>query len=330
MRSFCRHHRQALAGWSCETCRAKLCPQCVAEKMVEKVTVEVCASCGEGVTRLLEHRAETIPYAQRLRSVWRYPLSFGGYVAMGGVGLLCAVGIFDFRFLIVGMAVFWGFMFSLIQSSARGIDDIEPPDFRSLFDSVLLVLLRAILATSASWVPMIAYAWVAKLTLLDALVDPILWVLMVFGLLYAPMVIMGAAVGTPLLRLLNPVWMVRCVGLLGREYWRAVGMLGVLFGVQFAVGWLAVGLARIPIPLLPMLVAFTALMYAPLVMTRVVGLLLFVCGDKLGYGDPQDYYELVVTDRPCGSLPAAPALASYATPAAANDTETGRVIEVDF
>ena len=139
IRSYCRHYRQALAGWSCRICQAKLCAQCVAEKPIETVRVDVCATCTEQVTPLVEHRAETMSYEERLRTIWRYPFSFGGIVAMAGTGFLFAIGFIGLPYLALAFAVFWGFMFVLIQSSAQGIDDIGPPDFSSLWESIVAV-----------------------------------------------------------------------------------------------------------------------------------------------------------------------------------------------
>lgn len=332
MRSYCRYHRQALAAWSCDTCRVKLCADCVAEKVIDKLCVDVCATCGEQVAHIVIHRAETMSYPQRLRTIWRYPFaSLGGIVAMPAVGFLFAVASIGIPYLAVALAIFWGFIFVLIQSSARGIDDIEPPDFSTLWESIGAVLFRAFLATSASWLPLILYGWSVKPTLYEALVDPIVWLLVVFGLLYAPMAIMGAAVKTPLIRVLNPLWMVRCAGLLGRDYWLAVGVLGFLTVLQCMVFWIATFIVVIPFPLVPVAVAATLLTYVPFVMARVVGLLLFVCGDKLGYGDPNDYLQRVSTDRPRGVLPMPAKVApTFDTPDADSTEEKVRPIEVDF
>ena len=181
--------------------------------------------------------------------------------------------------------------------------------------------------------PLILYLWSVKPAFFDALVDPVIWLLIVFGLLYAPMAIMGAAVKTPLIRLLNPWWMVRCVSLLGRDYWRAVGMLGLLVVLQFVVLGIASYILRIPFPVVPVAVAFALLTYIPLVMARVVGLLLFVRGDKLGYGDPDDYYERVVNERPRGQLPVVdktPLVLEAADAEKNPAAEKVAAIEVDF
>ncbi len=332
MHSYCRNHRQAIAGWSCDPCHAKLCADCVAEKVIDKLCVDVCATCGERVAHMVEHRAEKMSYEGRLRSIWRYPFaSLGGIVAMVAVGILFAIASIGLPYLAVAFAIFWGFIFVLIQSSARGIDDIEPPDFSTLWESIGAVLFRAFIATSASWVPLILYGWSIKPTLYEALVDPFVWLLVVFGLLYAPMAIMGAAVKTPLIRVLNPLWMVRCVVLLGRNYWLAVGALFFLTVLQGLVFWIASFIVMIPFPLVPVAIAAALLTYMPFVMARAVGLLLFVCGDKLGYGDPNDYYERVSTERPRGVLPASAKVASTFDVTDADSTaEKVRSIEVDF
>jgi hypothetical protein len=327
--SRCRNHRQALAGWSCDICRAKLCVECVAEKIVDTVSVEVCGGCEERVARIVVHRADALSYSDRLRKIWRYPFSFGGIVGMVGIGILFAIGVLGPLYLALAFAIFWGFIFVLIQSSARGSDEIDPPDFSTLWESIGAVLFRATLATIASWLPLIVYIWKTKPDFYEALVDPILWLLSCFGLVYAPIAILGAAVRVPLYRVLNPLWLVNCVRQLGRDYWIAVGMLAFLGAVQVFISWIAVSILFLPFPVVPVIAAVTLLTYVPFLMARTVGLLLYVRGDKLGYGDPDDYYERVVVDRPQAQLPAkkVPATFPEAEPPKKEDV---RPIEVDF
>jgi hypothetical protein len=283
------------------------------------------------VAYIVEHRAETMSYEKRLRTIWRYPLCLGGIVGMVGIGGLFTIGVVGIPYLALAAAIFWGFVFLLIQSSARGIDDIGPPDFSSLWESVGFVLFRAFVATGASWLPLFYYVWATKPVFVDALVDPIVWLFVVFGLVYAPMAVMAAAVRTPLIRLINPLWMMRCVALLGRDYWLAVGMLGFLTIVQCGVVWLGSFIVRIPFPLVPFFIAFVLLMYVPFLMARVVGMLLFVRGDHLGYGDPDDYYERVLIERPRGVLPLPAKVAPEGEPIySSNPAEKVPAIEVDF
>lgn len=269
-------------------------------------------------------------YEQRLLTIWRYPLSFGGIVAMVGMGVLFAVGSFGLPYWMLAVVSFWGYMFGQVQSTARGIDDIGPPNFSTLAESVFGVLFRAFIATSASWLPLIFYLIAYKPTLFDALVNPVVWFFVLFGLVNVPVAIMGAAVETPLTKLLNPLWLVHCVALLGRSYWIAVSVLGALTALQCVVLVLGYYIVQISLPLLPIgvAIAVTLLAYIPFLMARTVGLLLYVCGDKLGYGDPNDYLERIVTERPRGSLPA-PKL-SAADAENAPSAENGRPIEVDF
>mgnify|MGYP007130729778 CR=1 FL=1 len=286
-------------------------------------------TCGDRVAVIVEHRAETSSYRQRLRHVWRYPLTFGGIVGMCGTGFLFGIGTLNLTYLLVAFAVFWAFMFLLIQSTAQGDDDIGPPDFSTFWESVVQVLFRAAMASAASWIPLIFYVWTTKPSWFDALVDPVVWLFVVFGLAYAPISIIGAAVRASLWRILNPLWMVRSVAVLGRDYWLAVGLLGALFSAQCLLAWLISPILTIPIFIVPFGVFTTILMYIPFVMARVVGLLLYVHGDKLGYGHEDDYLERVVKDRPRGALPELPAL-TVATEQKTQTTGDVRPIEVDF
>ncbi len=328
-RSYCRHHREAVAGWACSICHAKLCADCVAEKRIDALCVAVCATCGDRVAVIVEHRAETAPYPQRLRQVWRYPLSFGGIVGMCGTGFIFGIGTLNLTYLLLAFAVFWAFMFLLIQSTAQGNDDIGPPDFSTFWESIVQVLFRAAVASAASWMPLIFYAWTVKPTFLDALVNPLVWFFVVFGLVYAPISIIGAAVRAPLWRILNPLWMVRSVAVLGRDYWLAIGLLAVLFIGQCLLGWLLSRILFIPIFIVPVAIFSTLMMYLPFVMARVVGLLLYVHGDKLGYGHEDDYLERVVKDRPRGILPVTH-VSNSEPEQKSQAAEIVRPIEVDF
>lgn len=302
-RFFCRHHRQAQAGWSCEQCRAKLCLDCVAEKTIDKLCVEVCATCGERVARLVHHRADIASYEARVRASWKYPFSLGGVVGMVAIGVIFAIGTIGLPYLALAFAIFWGFIFVLIQSTAQGEDDIGPPDFSTLWESVIEVLFRAIMASIASWIPLAWYVWKVKPSFAEALASPLVWLCVLFGIVYSPMAVIGAAVKVPLWRMFNPVWMVSCAARLGRDYGIAVGALGFLTVLQGFVAFLALQFLRIPFPLVPVVLAVTLMTYIPFVMARVLGLLLYIRGDKLGYGDENDYYERAFVARPRGVVP---------------------------
>ena len=83
----CKAHPTAAAGWRCIDCHAPLCPRCTASKRAQTVYYPVCTLCGGAAEPLKVARAER-SYAQRLRGVWRYPLTPAGLITLAAAGLI--------------------------------------------------------------------------------------------------------------------------------------------------------------------------------------------------------------------------------------------------
>src|SRR5439155_22969479 len=81
---------------------------------------------------------------------------------------------------------------------------------------------------------------------------------------------------------------------LGRDYAVAVGALVALGIVTLPIAWIASLIVRSPIPILPGLFAAAILTYPPLVMSRVLGLLVRLRGDSLGFSSAEDTAEPVL------------------------------------
>src|SRR5262249_16830465 len=106
--------------------------------------------------------------------------------------------------------------------------------------------------------------------------------LMFLGTLLLVAAMAAAALEVPMLLLLTPLTSVRMAIALGSEYLLAtVVAAGLLVGGAFASGLLA------RVPALPSVIDFLTLVLAG----RGIGLLLFVRGDRIGYGPEDDYYE---------------------------------------
>src|SRR5262249_22631334 len=124
------------------------------------------------------HRA-SVPYARRILSAWKYPLSKSGLFSMIAFGLGVWIASFFWLGRIIWLA-FWAYMFFLIRQTADGKDDIEPPDFSDVWDDLFLPTLKGVLATSMLWLPLLLYilfgaGWQLGEPSSVILKDPIAW-----------------------------------------------------------------------------------------------------------------------------------------------------------
>lgn len=123
------------------------------------------------------------------------------------------------------------------------------------------------------------------------------WLLVGAGALAYPMAVVAAALQTPMFTILNPLMVIGLAVRTGADY----GLCALVFlflelaqaGLARAIGPLA---HRVP---LGGLVEAFVLLFVPFLQMRVIGLLVRVRGDDLGYGSPDFYLEPVLgTARP--------------------------------
>src|SRR5688572_29390970 len=104
----CKRHPSARAGWSCQGCRADLCPDCTATRKVgvTSATMYVCCLCGDLAYAITQHRSAT-PFSVRILQAPRYPLTTSGLIALvalgGFIALLSYRGFFPILSLIVAL-----------------------------------------------------------------------------------------------------------------------------------------------------------------------------------------------------------------------------------
>ncbi len=332
----CQRHSEAAAGWSCDACQAPLCPDCVTVHRSLATEYLSCGLCNGRALPLLVHRSTT-PLSLRLREAWRYPFTLSGLSVIGGLSALLAACrwaaedtflLLKFLPTVIGLGIFWGVFFSIIRATARGERELEPPEFSDLFADCVAPAVRGFVGTSLLWLPGLLYLLFLKkwdvskplralletpafyvtggLPQLDwsqVVGDPILWLIVLAGAAYLPMVLLLAASGRNLVRMLNPVEVLGAARRLGRDYTLTLGVLAGLAGVLLAVRWAASGISAVSVPLLSRWAAESLTCFAPVLMARVLGLLLYSRGDTLGYGAPADYLEPVLgTTQPRSQL----------------------------
>ncbi|MBN1210006.1 MAG: hypothetical protein JXB05_34460 [Myxococcaceae bacterium] len=319
----CKRHPSAPAGWSCQDCQASLCQDCVCVKRAQSAEYLTCALCGGVAARLMLHRAR-IPLARRLRSVWRFPFTSTGlpfvlalstFLALAWWGAQATFLLLKFLPAMMYLGAFWAAFFAIVRASAAGARDLEAPDFHDLSTHVIAPALRGLAATAVLWLPLLLY-WIYRHDLLESLApvtedprfyvdgtadaataprnplgDPVLWLILAAGFAYVPMVLILAASGSGMFRMLNPLYVIGGALRLGKDYGVAVGALGVLLIPYVLSKLLASWVLSLNLFLLSRVVAELLITLVPVMMAHVLGLLLYVRGDVVGYGMASDYLE---------------------------------------
>jgi hypothetical protein len=201
----------------------------------------------------------------------------------------------------------WAYLFYAFLAASRG-KELDVPDFTSLSD-VTSPLLRVIASSLYVWLPALLYAAFGRETAPDVpgtplLLDPIFLLLLGWGLFYGPIAFMVAATNGTLLHLLNPVALVGWVFKLGTDYFIALGVVGVSMVLSVGLDLLGGGIRGLGVPFVSSLLPEMLSLIMPFFMSHVLGLLLYVRGDSVGYGFEDDYYEPVLPGaHPQGRLP---------------------------
>lgn len=236
--------------------------------------------CGELADPIRVPRARE-PYSRRVLGAFVFPLSRNALLAMLALGIFLRVLAFGGALgILVGQAVLWSYVFSLTRAGARGIDDVEPPDFTHVWDEIVVPLLLVAAVGLLLWAPALVLDGVF-FGLVFVPDEPALRVLPVIGLLYLPMGLMVAATTGSILRAANPVVGLLFAVKLGGDYLTALALLFVLGFVYAGLSFVALAVSFLPFvgPVLGAMI----LSYPFLVLGRALGLLLQAHGAGLGY-----------------------------------------------
>jgi hypothetical protein len=273
-----------------------------------------CAACRGLAERVRIPRSEARPFAGWIPAAFAYPLHPGGILSILGLALVMqGLRIFGFVGGFLALGLYWSFLFGVIVRTWHGQAALEPPDFTSVLDDLVAPALRGLLATAILWVP--AAFRIASIfgdtepgsadptALISAIVaDPLLWLLLVVGVVFFPAAMIAAAVSRSFLSPVNPLVPIQMARILGMDYAIAVG---TTFGLGI-VGTLVDVAARATVGRLPVVGGTLAVAlgaYLPIVSARILGLLLHVRGDALDLGQTSDYLDPVLPDRaPAGGL----------------------------
>lgn len=295
----CTRHPDTQAGWRCEQCPADLCPKCAGWREAGHGRLEFCLKCGAIAHVLRDRRAVLQPFGpQSLAGAVRWPFSKEGLASAFACAfvlwLLSKGGALG---TIVADGLVIAFMFQVTGSTARGHDDVRgAEDFRGFFEDVLGPLFRALVASIWAWGPFVAWVMAKEggffingdAITLRAVTGPIPVLLLLAGTLLFPMALLAGALGVPVYHLLNPLVIVGYAVKLGRDYW-LVSVFCIGVSLMESLLLRATGFIDQHVLGLPNVLQYTILLYPPLMMFRVLGMLVRARGDELGYGGESAY-----------------------------------------
>ncbi len=190
---------------------------------------------------------------------------------------------------------FWAYVFKAIRTSAMGDDEVHTPDFSDFYNDLVVPAIRGTAGTALIWAPTVVYLLFVKdlgwheVLEFDFLKDPVLWLVIAVSFVYVPMALVVGATGGGVFRMLNPVLVIIYIVRIGVDYWIALIAIAA-FGVSYvALHLVAAITSNLPIPFLAPWLAQFLVTYPPFAMAKVMGLLLYVRGDRVDYGVPEEY-----------------------------------------
>jgi hypothetical protein len=280
----------------CPACDTKLCPDCTVLESVASTELLSCARCGGAVEECKVHRSHA-PFSRRLLGAWHYPLKKSGLLALLAVGAVVAMSrglssILPFVpgliLLTIWLGSFWGSLFWIVRSTSMGAEHFTAPDFHDVHHDLVSPAIRGTVATALIWVPALLFFWKA-----DEMNGSVAMfgVMVLATLLYAPMALMFAATGEGTLSLLNPFKVIGIAMRLGQSYLVVAAWMVPLALLHLVLMFVATKVSSLSIPLLPSVLGEAISLYVPFVMARMLGLLLYVHGDRVGYGIESEFYE---------------------------------------
>jgi pentatricopeptide repeat protein len=322
---YCRKHPRIKAGWSCPTCNADLCPDCVATKSVGHRTapVDLCCECRRRAEPITVHRSEIIPFWQRVLDAPRFPLNMVGLLSLAVLGFVNALtsyvafasmmimggGVFLLR-----QGLFWASVFFIIRDSGAGATRMGVLGLRDIQSDVVAPAIKGIVSTALVWLPAVVYiVAVAEGGLLGILTyeghkDPVVWLLALIGIVYAPMALLAGATDLGFGEILNPIRIFTCIKRMGRDYF--LGILAVaivLVAGRILEQLVGMALDHVNVIFLPRWGKAIVSLYPSFIAARILGVLLFTRGEALDWGRSEDYQVPVLLGvRPRGKLPDKP------------------------
>lgn len=271
----CSRH-SAPAGWRCTVCHEVLCPDCVAIRTISPVDMTVCVLCGEMAEVLRKDRRDIESFSMRALKGLAFPFYGLGLMGFAGTSVLLAFTWYLGPTIhLLGWCLALAGFFGVARSAGRGDGQFENAPFSDMLTSVGLPVLRFIVVTLPTWGGM----WLADEFNSRAL----WWAAVVLAFVWTPTAFLGAAAGTPLLTLLNPLAVFGTVARIGADARRlSVFLLGLVL-LALALTPLSALVFALPVPFFSTLVSMALTAYPPFVAAHITGLLLLLHPEPFGW-----------------------------------------------
>jgi hypothetical protein len=267
---------------------------------VQTLEVHFCPQCGGDCESLAKPKRVRVQsrkrtpkrFGARLVDAFRYPLRqmgigiiIGGAILLWGVELLqriatgvaagIAMGILAFMLFVFGTGYLCTYLFSVIQSSARGEDHLPDwPDFGDIWNDMFLPLFRLFGTLLICFGPA---------SLIQHLVGEVgrgwvYWSVFSLGLLYAPMALIGVALFETIAAV-NPMLVIPSILKTFGHYLAACAVLAI----AVVIGAVGPSLADAFIPFVGGLLSWFLSLYFLFVQMRILGVLYHCHEDELNW-----------------------------------------------
>src|SRR5262245_17976365 len=235
----CANHPATHAAWCCGMCGSYWCAACALPKRVANTTVTMCARCSEPCMPVAAP-VEVVPFWKEIGSLFTYPVKGWGaamwlmYAAMSWIsGFMWLAGLLLFFFLTT-------YSMLIVKDSAEGNRKVPDwPDFSQWWE-VIARGFRGVACSVIACLPLIAFiVFLFKFggTTVDSaegLARLGIWAvigglpLLLFTVVYYPMVFLIASVFDTITPALNPILIFKAIARVPFDYTIALIFIGVL------------------------------------------------------------------------------------------------------
>jgi len=311
---FCTRHPGEPAAFLCTKCRYALCPKCAMGTVIQFTSMVRCTSCG-GEAKLLLVPGALSPYWKKAGSFFKGLVTLRGLALLLGISLaLAGLSYIPVAGPVVAWCAFAMYYYMVVRDSARGRVSLPAPrdgmDFLDFLADLLFSALRLLLSTTFLVGIGVAYL-VARGKMLDIWLDPaLLWRdpviigLAVILALYLPGVLVISTISESLIGPFNPVYTVRRMIPVYRQYLLTVAVWVALLALDCLLMFgFGAAVARDSIVLLTRFLHILLGLILPLASAFVLGRFVFQNGETFGVVPAGEFLvEAAPGGEPKGSL----------------------------